>query len=195
MSLESRRVAGILLVVLPTVVYGGVSLLAFLINDPAYTSNPLRQDLWRAGHAHAGTLLLLSLVCLRYVDESHLSHGAKWFVRLAIPAAALFLPAAFFLSMISPRATEPNGLISLAYVGAAAAAAGVLTLGVGLLRDPATTREHPGGAEPTPASMDHGVPPFDDGYRRDEKVDFRTVEDTVPPFGVILDADEPFAGR
>jgi hypothetical protein len=29
---------------------------------------PLRQDLWRAGHAHAGVLLILSLVALRYAD-------------------------------------------------------------------------------------------------------------------------------
>jgi drug/metabolite transporter superfamily protein YnfA len=32
--------------------------------------NPLRQDLWRAGHAHAGVWLILALVALRYVDEA-----------------------------------------------------------------------------------------------------------------------------
>src|SRR5262245_57011503 len=42
---ESRRLAGVLLVVLPTVVIGGVSLLTLLIRDPAYQANPLRQDL------------------------------------------------------------------------------------------------------------------------------------------------------
>jgi hypothetical protein len=62
MSRESRRVAGIRLLVLPTVMYGGVSILGLLINDPGYIENPLRQDLWRAGHAHAGVLLVLSLV-------------------------------------------------------------------------------------------------------------------------------------
>jgi len=55
-SPESRRLAGILLVLLPTVVYGGVSILSLLINDPQYMQNPLRQNLWRAGHAHAGVL-------------------------------------------------------------------------------------------------------------------------------------------
>src|SRR5690606_24117288 len=70
MSNQSRRVAGVLLVVFPTVVLGGVSLLTLLINDPAYQDNALRQDLWRAGHAHAGVLLILSLVVLRYVDEA-----------------------------------------------------------------------------------------------------------------------------
>jgi uncharacterized membrane protein len=136
MSPESRRLAGALLVILPTVMIGGVSILALLINDPEYSRNPLRQDLWRAGHAHAGVFLVLSLVTLRYVDESELGAGLRWFVRLAIPAAAILVPAAFFLSVLSPDATEPNGLIALAYVGAAVVAAGVILLGVGLLRRP-----------------------------------------------------------
>jgi drug/metabolite transporter superfamily protein YnfA len=137
MSPESRRSAGILLVILPTVIFGGVSILSFLINpDSGYTNNPLRQDLWRAGHAHAGVFLVLSLIALRYVDEAALSSGVKHFVRWAIPAAAILLPVAFFLSVLSPTATEPNGLIYLAYVGAIVLAAGLITLGFGLIRRP-----------------------------------------------------------
>jgi hypothetical protein len=134
MSRESRRLAGILLLVLPTVMYGGVSILGLLINDPAYMQNPLRQDLWRAGHAHAGVLLVLSLVALRYVDEANLAARLKWFVRLAIPSAAILLPSAFFLSVLRADATAPNGLIGLAYLGAVVLASGVGLLGVGLLR-------------------------------------------------------------
>jgi hypothetical protein len=107
-SSESQRVAGLLLVVLPTVMVGGVSLLTLLVGEPAYMRNPLRQDLWRAGHAHAGVLLVLSL--------------------------AILMPLAFFLSVLEPDATEPNGLIGLAYVGAGVLAAGVVLLGIGLLR-------------------------------------------------------------
>ena len=60
LSAASRRQAGLILVVLPTVIYGGVSLLALLINPSGdYARNPLRQNLWRAGHAHAGVLLVL----------------------------------------------------------------------------------------------------------------------------------------
>ncbi len=52
---ESRRLAGILLIVFPSVVYGGASLLMFLLNpNSGYMANPLRQNLFRAGHAHAG---------------------------------------------------------------------------------------------------------------------------------------------
>ena len=48
MSPENRRLAGILLIVLPTVVYGGVSILYLMVSDPAYTANPLRQDFCRS---------------------------------------------------------------------------------------------------------------------------------------------------
>jgi hypothetical protein len=137
LSSQSRRLAGILLVVLPTVLYGGVTLLTWLISPGSgYMDNPLRQNLFRAGHAHAGVLLVLSLVALRYVDEAHLSEGWKWLVRAGIPSAAIFLPAGFFFSVLAPGATQPNGFINLAYAGAVVLAVSVLALGVGLLRSP-----------------------------------------------------------
>ena len=77
---------------------------------------------------------MLSLVALRYVDEAHLSEAWKWYVRSSMPSAAIFLPAAFFFSVLSPHAAAPNGFIYLAYVGAVVLASGLLTLGVGLLR-------------------------------------------------------------
>ena len=135
LSHQSRRMAGILLIVLPTVIYGGVSLLTFLINkESGYMDNPLRQNLFRAGHAHAGVLLVLSLVVLQYVDEIELSEGAKQFVRSAIPSAAILLPAGFFFSVLSPKATEPSAIIYAAFAGAIILAAGLVTLGVGLLK-------------------------------------------------------------
>lgn len=136
MSPESRRAAGILIIVLPTVIIGGVSILTLLVNDPSYSENELRQDLWRAGHAHAGVLLILSLVALRYVDEARLSERLRWVVRLFIPSAAIFLPLAYFFSVLEPDATEPNAMIYLAYVGAVTLAIGLLVLGVGLVRRP-----------------------------------------------------------
>ena len=135
MSRESRMLAGILLIVLPSVMYGGVTLLGLLTgNTPGYSDNPLRQNLWRAGHAHAGVYLVLSLVMLRYVDEAVLSPFWKWLARTGVPIAAILIPAAFFLSVVSPTATRPNGLMNLAYLGALFLAAAVLSLGVGLIR-------------------------------------------------------------
>ena len=135
MSRSSRRQAGVILLVLPTVIYGGASLLALLL-DPAgtYMSNPLRQNLWRAGHAHAGRSVGLSLVVLRFVDEAALPLAGRRFVRVAVPAAAILLPAAFFLSVLSPSARTAGPLVTLAYPGAALLAAGLITLGVGLVR-------------------------------------------------------------
>jgi hypothetical protein len=98
MTYASRLLAGILLIVLPTVMIGGVSILSLLIGDPSYMENPLRQDLWRAGHAHAGVWLILALVALRYVDEANLSNVTKWLV------AGLNPP---YLSWIV-RPTEPK---------------------------------------------------------------------------------------
>ena len=135
MSRESRMFGGILLVVFPTVMYGGLSLLSFLTRKlPGYTDNPLWHDLWRAGHAHAGVYLVLSLVMLRYVDEAALSPIWKWLARTGAPIAAILIPAAFFLSVASPTAAQPNGLMNLAYIGALFLAAAVLSLGVGLIR-------------------------------------------------------------
>jgi hypothetical protein len=134
MTRDSRRLAGILLVVMPTVIYGGVSLLYLLMNEPEYRLNGLRQDLWRAGHAHAGVMLVLALVVLRYVDEARLSPGWRWVARLSAPIAAILLPVGFFLSVLRADAVRPNGFIYLAYAGAAVLTVGLLTLGIGLLR-------------------------------------------------------------
>lgn len=135
MTRESRMSAGILLVVLPTVMYGGLALLRALTSGvPGYGDNPLRHDLWRAGHAHAGVYLMLSLVMLLYVDQAVLSPFWKWLARTGAPIAAILIPAAFFLSVASPTATQPNRLMNLAYVGAVFLAAAVISLGVGLIR-------------------------------------------------------------
>src|ERR1700738_998333 len=93
MSRESRMFGGVLLVVLPSVMYGGLTLLYSLTrNLPCYNDNPLRHDLWRAGHAHAGVYLVLSLVMLRYVDEAVLSPFWKWLPRNRGPAPPNLLP-------------------------------------------------------------------------------------------------------
>jgi len=129
MSRESRMFGGMLFIVLPTVVYGSLSLLSFLTrNVPGYTDNPLRHDLCRAGHAMAGVCIVLSLVMLVDVDEAVLSPFWKWLARSGVPNVAILIPTAFFLSVASPTASQPNGLMNLAYVGALILASAVLTL-------------------------------------------------------------------
>lgn len=135
MSDESIRTAGIILVVFPTVIFGGASLLwHWITRQTTYYDNPLRQRLWRAGHAHAGVLLVLSLVALMLVDQADLSSGWRQVVRASIPAGAILVPVAYFLSVVRPDVEQPNRLVNLAYVGGVSVATGTLVLGVGLLR-------------------------------------------------------------
>lgn len=139
MAPESRRLAGIILILVPAVAFGGASLLSMIVGQaPGYLDNPVRQDLWRAGHAHAGIMLILSLVLLRYVDETALRGGWLWVARHGAPLAAILMPLGFFLSVLSPAATEPNALIALVPVGGLFLVAAVLTTGIGLIR---ATRE------------------------------------------------------
>jgi cell division protein FtsW (lipid II flippase) len=110
MSPQSRLVAGIVLIIVPTVEIGGASILSLLIADPAYAQNDLRQDLW-------------------------------WVVRVAFPIAAVLMALGFFMSVLSPEATEPNAMIYLAYVAGLLLAVGLLVLGVGLIRGRRTASE------------------------------------------------------
>ena len=134
MSDASRQLAGILFVLVPTIEFGGWSLLRMIAGRiPGYLDNPVRQNLFRAGHAHAGVLLMLALVGILYVDQSDLSSGARTLVRTALALAPILMPAGFFLSVLRPDADRPNRLIVLVYLGALSLAAGAVTLGVSLL--------------------------------------------------------------
>lgn len=138
MTREGRTMAGIILITVPSIQYGGYFLLTSLTNRTShYMDNPLRQNFFRAGHAHAGVFVILSLVCQILADSATLPTPWLWLARIGVPVAAILLPAGFFFSMTSPTATQPNGFVSLIYAGAAFLAAGVLTLGIGLLRSPA----------------------------------------------------------
>ena len=135
MSPEARTIAGITLITVPSIQYGGYFLLRSLMDrSSGYMDNPLRQSFFRAGHAHAGVFVLLSLVCQMLADSATLPWALIWLVRLGIPAAAVFVPLGFFVSMASPHAIVPNRAVSLIYFGALLLAMSVITLGLGLLR-------------------------------------------------------------
>lgn len=131
----SRMWCGIILITVPTIEFGGVALLKMIRGREAgYMDNPLRQNLFRAGHAHAGVLVILSLICQILVDSIILPEPFAWIARLGAPAAAILIPLGFFVSVASPRAERPNGAIVLVYVGAALLAISMLVLGAGLIR-------------------------------------------------------------
>jgi hypothetical protein len=134
MSDASKQLAGILFVLVPTVEFGGWSLLRMIARRiPGYLDNPVRQNLFRAGHAHAGVLLLLALTGILYVDQSDLSGGVKPLVRTGLALAPILMPAGFFLSVLRPDADRPNRLIVLVYLGALSLAVSAVTLGLSLL--------------------------------------------------------------
>ncbi|HJQ86811.1 MAG TPA: hypothetical protein VJ820_05025 [Propionibacteriaceae bacterium] len=134
MSSASQIMAGILLITVLAVEFGGLSLLAMLTRRiPGYLDNPLRQNMFRAGHAHAGVWVVFALVALLWVDQTDFGEPLKWVVRLAFVVAPILMPLGFFLSVTRPDAERPNGVITLVYAGGLALAIGALTLGVGLL--------------------------------------------------------------
>jgi len=139
MTREARLMSGIILITIPTIQYGGYFLLTSLMNKGSgYIDNPLRQNFFRAGHAHAGVIVILSLVCQLLADAAILPTPLVWLVRIGVPFAAILISAGFFFSMLPPAATQPSSAVALIYVGALVLAIAVLSLGIGLLRIPQT---------------------------------------------------------
>ena len=135
MTREAKLMSGITLIVVPTIQHGGYFLLTSLMNkNSGYMDNPLRQNFFRAGHAHAGVIVLFSLVCQMLADSATLPISLLWFVRVAVPLAAILISAGFFFSVLPPTATQPNGAVSLIYLGAVVLAVAVVSLGIGLLK-------------------------------------------------------------
>ena len=135
MTREAKLMSGIILITVPTIQYGGHFLLTSLMNkNSGYMDNPLRQNFFRAGHAHAGVIVLLSLICQLLADAATLPITLLWFIRVGVPLAAIFISGGFFFSMLPPNATQPNGAVSLIYLGAVVLAVAVVSLGIGLLK-------------------------------------------------------------
>lgn len=62
-------------VALPTVMFGGYSLLRLLNRGDVLT--PFQVGCFRAGHAHAGVLLLMSLLYYTFLDQTPLPSPVK----------------------------------------------------------------------------------------------------------------------
>ena len=105
MTREARTLAGIILLTIPTIQYGGYFLLTSLVDrNSGYMDNALRQNFFRAGHAHAGVFVILSLLCQILADSAALPTPWLWLARVGVPVAAILIPAGFFFSMVSPAA-------------------------------------------------------------------------------------------
>ena len=134
MNRDARLMSGILLVTVPTIQYGGYFLLRLFSGKmPTLNPSPLQTSFFRAGHAHAGVLVILSLICQIFVEQAALGSGFAWMVRIGVPLAAILIPLGFFLS-VTFTPDRPNKWIWSIYAGALALAISVVVLGVGLIR-------------------------------------------------------------
>ncbi|MEV5693600.1 hypothetical protein [Micromonospora globbae] len=134
MSSATLTTAGILLITVVAVAYGGLTLLTHLARRRAgYLDNPVRRGLWTAGHAHAGVLVLFTLAVLPYIDQADASDATRTLIRSLLVAAPILMPLGFFLSVARPQDTRPNKLIWLTVAGGACLVVGALLLGISLL--------------------------------------------------------------
>ena len=103
----------------------------FRIVSGRHEATPLQRSYFRAGHAHAGVLLLLALVCQLLADATTQTGVLDWLSRSGVAVAAILMPAGFFLSSMGRGVTQPNRLVGLVLAGAALLAASLGSLGVG----------------------------------------------------------------
>jgi hypothetical protein len=127
---HNQLVAGIVLLTVIGIAYGGTFMLRVVRGgQPA---NDLQKSFFRAGHAHAGVLVILGLVVLMLTQLNQV--GGPWSqLSYLVLFAAIFMPAGFFLSVIGRDPARPNGLIALLWVGAACLGVGLLGAGIGLI--------------------------------------------------------------
>lgn len=121
-----------LLLTVVAVEWGGLVVLGMVRGGRPATD--FQRAFARAGHGHAGVLVVLALVAQILADAADFDGITEALARNGIWAAAILFPLGFFVSSAKPGATEPNRFIALVYVGAVCLTAGVLALGIGLLR-------------------------------------------------------------
>jgi hypothetical protein len=115
---------------LVTVEYGGWALLSFLTAREGLTDS--HKQFFRAGHAHAGVLLILSLVFFVYLDRTDFSDATQWVVGLVLLTGILAQSGGFFVHMGLGAAARPSPGTRLTRTGAVLIAAALVALMVGI---------------------------------------------------------------
>ena len=122
---------------IPTVAYGGYFLSAILKRNKIginFTDYPYAQRLFKAGHAHAGVWLVLSLVALNFIQHTHLSGLWQAILRYSFPLPALITSASFFGGAfpLDTKRNTPSKLFCLVYICALLLGTSCLLLSFGL---------------------------------------------------------------
>jgi len=122
---------GVLLLALLTVQSGGYFLTRVVRGN--VSANRLQMSFFRAGHAHAAVLLVLSIAILIVIDQANLTGPAAFAAGYLVPFAAILMPAGFFLSVLGTDPQKPNRLIWLLWAGVLSLTAGLIVSGVSLV--------------------------------------------------------------
>lgn len=131
LSGEARIMIGLTLILIPTIQYGGYFLLTQIgSNEIIRTAE--QASYFRAGHAHAGVLVILNLIGQLLIDAVVLGIALAWLLRIAFFVAPMLISAGFFLGAPVEGKT-PRPLIALLYAGIALLGAANLGLGLVLL--------------------------------------------------------------
>jgi hypothetical protein len=131
LSDATQLMLGLTLVTVPTIQYGGYFLLTQLIR-PTVIRNRQQAAFYRAGHAHAGVLVILSLIGHLLVEIA-VSPSLHWPVRIGLFLAPILISAGFFGAAPREEGGRPGRLIVLIYAGAFILIADMLVLGLGLI--------------------------------------------------------------
>src|SRR3981081_1313896 len=87
LSPDSRSTAGVILLTIVAIEYGGTYLLRIVRGRGPMTD--FQRNFARAGHAHAGVLVILALVCQVLADGAGVRGLSSLGAHTAIPAAAI----------------------------------------------------------------------------------------------------------
>ncbi len=114
---------------IPTVMYGGYVLLGFLSRGKL---SAFQLSNFRAGHAHAGVLLLMSLLYLQYMQQTSLSPSIKLMTAIALVIGVLLQSGGFFLHLLKGEPGAPSWGTRMTRLGAVTLVTAVLVLVYGL---------------------------------------------------------------
>jgi hypothetical protein len=127
----ARLLPVIALLSLVGVEYGGWALLGFLTGRGALGA--FGEQFFRAGHAHAGVLLVLSLVYFLYLERAGLSTGMQWLAGVLLLGGILAQSGGFFVHLgIGQQGRSSTGTV-MTRTGALLIAAALVILAVGLI--------------------------------------------------------------
>jgi hypothetical protein len=125
-----RLFAVIVLVSLPTVMFGGYSLLRLLGRR---SLSEFQQTFFRAGHAHAGVLLVFGLAYLAFLARTDFGPGLRWLACIVLTVGILAQSGGMFVHMAVGESGSWSVGNTVTTVGAGFLAAASLLLAYGVL--------------------------------------------------------------